>query len=118
MRNAAATGFPSALLRLADTNGTLEFSTGTYTFDTATSLSEANVALAGATLTVNGSSGSLQVASPFRRLGPHTDDQGYCTFAVLVPGATYRFGQAEIQTTFTAESGRTVQVPDVVVKAE
>jgi hypothetical protein len=61
---------------------------------------------------------TLQVASPFRRLGPHTDDQGYCNFPVLVPGATYRFGHAEIQTTFTAEAGRTLQVQDVVVKGE
>jgi RNA polymerase sigma factor (sigma-70 family) len=55
------------------------------------------------------------IASPFRRVGPHTDDDGYCMFTNLIPGATYQFGHAEIKTTFTAESGKVVQVEDVVV---
>jgi RNA polymerase sigma factor (sigma-70 family) len=59
---------------------------------------------------------TLQIASPFRKVGPHTDDDGCCTFATLIPGGTYRFGYAEIATTFTAESGKTVKVPDVVVQ--
>jgi RNA polymerase sigma factor (sigma-70 family) len=55
------------------------------------------------------------IASPFRKVGPHTDEDGYCTLTGLIPGATYQFGYAEIQTTFTAESGKTVKVPDVTV---
>jgi hypothetical protein len=58
---------------------------------------------------------TLQVAAPFRKVGPHTDGDGYCTFSTLIPGATYRFGYAEIETTFTAEAGTTVKVPDVIV---
>jgi hypothetical protein len=34
----------------------------------------------------------------------------------LIPGATYPFGHAEIQATVTAEAGRTVKLPDVVVE--
>jgi RNA polymerase sigma factor (sigma-70 family) len=59
---------------------------------------------------------TLQVASPFRKTGPHTDEQGRCTLAPLIPGATYHFGHAEIETTFRAEAGRTLQLPDVVMK--
>jgi hypothetical protein len=59
---------------------------------------------------------TLQVVSPFRKLGPHTDGDGSCTFSTLIPGATYRFGYAEIATTFTAEAGKAVKVPDVVVQ--
>jgi RNA polymerase sigma factor (sigma-70 family) len=59
---------------------------------------------------------TLQVAAPFRKVGPHTDGDGFCTFSTLIPGGTYRFGYAEIATTFTAEAGKTVKVPDVVVQ--
>ena len=59
---------------------------------------------------------TLPIASPFRKVGPHTDDDGVCTFSTLIPGATYQFGYAEIRTTFTAEPGKTVKVPDVVFK--
>jgi protocatechuate 3,4-dioxygenase beta subunit len=59
---------------------------------------------------------TLSIASPFRKLGPHTDGDGCCTFTTLIPGATYQFGYAEIQTTFTAEPGKTVKLPDIVVK--
>jgi RNA polymerase sigma factor (sigma-70 family) len=58
---------------------------------------------------------TLQVVSPFRRLGPHTDGEGSCTFSTLIPGATYRFGYADIATTFTAEAGKAMKMPDVVV---
>jgi RNA polymerase sigma factor (sigma-70 family) len=54
------------------------------------------------------------VVSPFRKVGPHSDNDGYCTFANLIPGATYQFGYADIQTTFMAESAKTVQVPQVI----
>jgi RNA polymerase sigma factor (sigma-70 family) len=59
---------------------------------------------------------TLQVAAPFRKLGPHTDADGYCTFSTLIPGATYQFGHAEIKTTFTAEPDKILKVPDIVVQ--
>jgi RNA polymerase sigma factor (sigma-70 family) len=59
---------------------------------------------------------TLQMASPFRKTGPRTDEQGRCTLAPLIPGATYHFGHAEIATTFRAESGTPLQLPDVVLK--
>jgi RNA polymerase sigma factor (sigma-70 family) len=55
------------------------------------------------------------IASPFRKVGPHTDEDGYCTLTDLIPGATYQFGYAKIETTITTESGKTVKVPDVLV---
>jgi RNA polymerase sigma factor (sigma-70 family) len=60
--------------------------------------------------------GTFQVVSPLRKVGPHTDGDGYCTFDTLIPGATYEFGHAEITTTITAEAGKTVKLPDIVVR--
>jgi RNA polymerase sigma factor (sigma-70 family) len=59
---------------------------------------------------------TLQIISPFRKVGPHTDKAGFCTFDALIPGATYQFGHAEIQATITAEGGKTVKLPDIVVE--
>jgi RNA polymerase sigma factor (sigma-70 family) len=56
------------------------------------------------------------VASPFRKTGPHTDEQGRCTLATLIPGGTYHFGHAEIEATFRAESGAPLQLGEVVMK--
>jgi hypothetical protein len=59
----------------------------------------------------------LLIVSPFRRaLGLQTDKDGLCTFDTLIPGATYEFGHAEIEATITAEAGKTVTLPDIVVK--
>jgi RNA polymerase sigma factor (sigma-70 family) len=55
------------------------------------------------------------IASPFRKVGPHTDKNGSCTFDTLIPGATYQFGYAEIQTTITAVAGKIVNLPDIVI---
>jgi len=59
---------------------------------------------------------TLPVASPFRKSGPHTDEQGRCILATLIPGATYHFGHAEVETTFRVEAGERLQLPDVVMK--
>ncbi len=54
------------------------------------------------------------------------DDQGRVTIPALVPGAAYRLkiyqgdpyeGQVAFETDFTAEGGKTVKLPDVVVPA-
>lgn len=59
----------------------------------------------------------LMIVSPFRRtLALQTDKDGCCTFDTLIPGATYEFGHAEIEATITAEAGKTVKVPDIIVK--
>jgi DNA-directed RNA polymerase specialized sigma24 family protein len=39
-----------------------------------------------------------------------------CTFAGLIPGATYRFGHAEIEATIRAEAGKDVDLGDITVK--
>jgi protocatechuate 3,4-dioxygenase beta subunit len=54
---------------------------------------------------------------------PQTDEQGQCTFPALVPGAAYRFdvsrdGQLTVTKTFKVESGKTLQLPDVVTARE
>ncbi len=54
--------------------------------------------------------------SPFLKSGPHTDEQGWCTLTSLIPGATYRFGHAEIETTFIAKPGEVLKLPDVVMR--
>jgi hypothetical protein len=59
---------------------------------------------------------TLQVASPSRRIGPHTDQDGFCAFNALIPGATYQFGHAEIDAMLRAEPGKTVKLPDIIVK--
>ncbi len=57
-----------------------------------------------------------QVASPFDKSGPHSDEQGWCTLTSLIPGATYQFGHKEIETTFRAKAGEMLKLPDVVMK--
>jgi hypothetical protein len=61
---------------------------------------------------------ATQVYSPVPSLksGPHTDEQGWCTLTSLIPGATYRFGHAEIETTIIAKPGEVLKLPDVVMK--
>jgi RNA polymerase sigma factor (sigma-70 family) len=59
---------------------------------------------------------TMVVSSPFRKSGPHTDRQGWCHLTTLIPGATYQFGHAEIETTFTAKAGETLKLPNVVMK--
>jgi len=51
---------------------------------------------------------------------PQPDRQGQCTFPALVPGADYRFhvyrdGQLTGTKTFKVESGKTLELPDVVI---
>jgi hypothetical protein len=58
----------------------------------------------------------FSVFSPFRKVGPHTDEQGRCTLTTLIPGATYRFGYAEMEKSFRARAGQFLQLPDVVRK--
>jgi RNA polymerase sigma factor (sigma-70 family) len=61
---------------------------------------------------------ATQVYSPIPSLksGPHTDEQGWCTLISLIPGATYRFGHTEIETTLIAKPGEVLKLPDVVMK--
>jgi RNA polymerase sigma factor (sigma-70 family) len=59
----------------------------------------------------------VNYASPERR----TDAQGQCTFSALIPGATYRVtlykdGGVRVFKEFTAEAGKTLTLPDAVVK--
>jgi RNA polymerase sigma factor (sigma-70 family) len=54
---------------------------------------------------------------------PATDAQGRVNFPALIPGATYRLVEPadmgdSIKKEFTAESGKTVELPDVVRKAK
>ncbi len=52
--------------------------------------------------------------------GPVTNDEGRCTFPALIPGARYRINLMNNpgdwdERDFTARSGETVQLPDIVV---
>jgi protocatechuate 3,4-dioxygenase beta subunit len=57
-----------------------------------------------------------QIFSPFRKSGPHTDEQGYCTLTALIPGATYQFGYTEIDSPFVAKAGEVLKLPDRIIK--
>jgi RNA polymerase sigma factor (sigma-70 family) len=58
---------------------------------------------------------TFMIASPFRKAGPHTDGEGYCILEGLIPGASYQFGYASAGTPFTAQAGKTSNLPDVVL---
>jgi hypothetical protein len=61
---------------------------------------------------------TTQIISPIQKSSPHTDEQGWCTLSPLIPGATYRFGHAELELTFVAKGGETLQIPKVVMKEQ
>jgi RNA polymerase sigma factor (sigma-70 family) len=59
---------------------------------------------------------TVQIISPFRKSGPHTDEQGWCTLIDLIPGATYQFGHEEIETPFLTKAGEMLKLPNMVMK--
>jgi hypothetical protein len=59
---------------------------------------------------------TTQIISPFHKSGLHTNEQGWCTLTSLIPGATYEFGHAELEISFIAKGGETLNLPRVVMK--
>ncbi len=48
--------------------------------------------------------------------GPATDDQGRVTFPALIPGVTYRIWHNGAVKDFKAETGKDLDLPDIVIK--